>query len=580
VELRCLGGDIEGGEQEESANIEREPEATPLNSSVAPISGNPASIHSLDENNSEIHYSQLLGTWATMPTPEASASTNRAGGVPTDVAKSDVIDRSTASSTPRSRFHRYWAYAVIIAVFTIIAIVLAVSLSSNGSSSSTSPSSTEDDKFRNNDEDEMSTFSSISPSTMTPEPTLVSSSSTPTIVASTTDDPTSLVSSTLEPTTISAGPGEFKFTAADGATGHQFGWAVGLSGNTAVISANRDEENGVQSGSVYVFVISGSTWTQEAKLTASDGKGEDQFGFSVAIEGDTVVVGAWNVDTNRGGTYIYVRSGTAWTEQAKLVNSDSSDDNMGESVAISNDTVVVGASVYDSFRGSVYVFVRSGSMWTEQVKLTASDGTQNDYFGVGVAISDDTIVIGAYNRNENGFASGSAYIYSRSGSDWTEQAKLIPSDGDSFDRYGRSVAIDFDTAVIAAENDDDSGRDSGSVYIYIREGSEWTEQAKLVASDGAIGDSFGKSVAASGDLVVIGSSRDDDDGLSSGSAYAYARSGVTWSPKEKFVAPDASRGDYFGRSVALDGGKTVIGAHWDEDKGYRSGSAYFIDIRQ
>jgi hypothetical protein len=266
----------------------------------------------------------------------------------------------------------------------------------------------------------------------------------------------------------------------------------------------------------------------EVKITAGDGAAYDLFGYSVAISGDYAVVGAhWDDDAGSwsGSAHIFKRDGTAWTEQAKITASDgAADDRFGGSVAISGDYAVVGARGDDdagSASGSAHIFKRDGTAWTQEDKITASDGAEGDNFGWSVAISGDYAVVGAYYDDDAGWQSGSAYIFKRDGTAWTEQAKINASDGVGSDNFGWSVAISGDYAVAGARGDDDAGSASGSAYIFKRDGTTWIEQAKITASDGATSDNFGYSVAISGDYAVAGAYYDDDAGYNSGSAYIY-----------------------------------------------------------
>ena len=275
---------------------------------------------------------------------------------------------------------------------------------------------------------------------------------------------------------------------------------------------------------------------------------------------------------------MYVRSNGVWSEQAKLTASDgASGDEFGYSVSIDGDTAVIGA-LHDRqwlrSSGSAYVYVRSNGVWSEQAKLTASDGAENDRFGYSVSIDGDTAVIGAISDEDNGHNSGSAYVYVRSNGVWSEQAKLTASDGASSDDFGLSASIDGDTAVIGAYGDDDNGSNSGSAYVYVRSNGVWSEQAKLTASDGASSDEFGRSVSIDGDTALIGANADDDNGSNSGSAYVYVRSNGVWSEQQKLTASDGASGDYFGISVSIAGDTAVIGARLDDDNGSNSGSAY------
>jgi len=252
-----------------------------------------------------------------------------------------------------------------------------------------------------------------------------------------------------------------KLTASDGVLYDHFGISVAISGNTVVVGAGGW-------GAAYIFVRSGTTWTQQQKLIASDGAVGDLFGDSVAISWDTVVVGApspYYPYPGQGAAYVFVRSGTTWTQQQKLTASDSEPyDQFGASVAISGDTVVVGRPDYGAM-GAAYVFVRSGTTWTQQQKLTASDGKVYDFLGYTIAISGNTMVIGApiSNIGANTYQ-GAAYVFARSGTTWTQQQKLTASDGGFNHWFGTSVAISADKVVVGAIGVDYG---SGAAYVFV-----------------------------------------------------------------------------------------------------------------
>ncbi len=380
-----------------------------------------------------------------------------------------------------------------------------------------------------------------------------------------------------------------KLLAGDGAPDDFFGYSVALSGDTALIGAFKDDDGvmGVDAGSAYVFTRAGNTWRQQAKLTAIDGAANDTFGGNVALSGDTAVIGAIRDDDkgdNSGSAYVFIRSGSAWSQQAKLTAADTAaGDAFGQSIALSGDTVVVGAPHDDDKgddSGSVYVFTRAGTAWSQQAKLTAADGAEGDVFGIDVALSGDTILVGADLNDEKALNAGAVYVYTRSGSGWRQQAKLTAADGAETDIFGVRVALSGDTALISARRDDDDvmGVDAGSAYIFIRTGTTWRQQAKLTAPDGAADDRFGRSVALAGDTAVIGAMFQDDNGDNSGSAYVFTRAGNIWSHQTKLTAADGAADDVFGWSVALSGDTAVIGATRNDDKGNDSGSAYIFDI--
>jgi predicted amidohydrolase len=372
-----------------------------------------------------------------------------------------------------------------------------------------------------------------------------------------------------------------KLVPIDGAASDFFGTSVSISGDTIVVGSRGDDDKGSNSGSAYVFVRNGSTWTQQAKLLASDGAASDFFGRSVSISGDTIIVGAEGDDdkgSGSGSAYVFVRNGSTWTQQAKLLASDgAASDKFGTSVSVSGDTIVVGSTDDDdkgSNSGSAYVFVRNGSTWTQQAKLVPIDGAGFDNFGNSVSVSGDTIVVGSLYDDDKGSSSGSAYVFVRSGSEWTQQAKLLASDGARDDYFGTSVSVSGDTIIVGSNWDDDKGSASGSAYVFVRSGSTWTQQAKLVPIDGAASDYFGTSVSVSGDTIVVGAYGDDDKGSGSGSAYVFVRNGSTWTQQAKLLASDGTINDYFGTSVSVSGDTIIVGSNYDDDKGSDSGSAY------
>lgn len=316
--------------------------------------------------------------------------------------------------------------------------------------------------------------------------------------------------------------GQATVTANDGAALDGFGAALALDGDTLVVGASSAVIDGVATGAAYVFVRQGTTWSQQQKLVASDRMLSDSFGYSVAIDGDTVVAGAafGGGFGHPGAAYVFTRSGTTWTEQSKLTASDgqSVPELFGNAVDVEGDTIAVGAVFDDIFRGAVYVFARSGTTWNETAKLVASDATVSEAFGVDLDLSGDTLLVG--DPQQGIFAVGAAYVFVRNGSGWTEQAKLVSSDGLTYVRFGQRVALRGDTAVVAARDADQMG----AVYVYERRGAIWTQSQKLGASDAARDDDFGRSVELDGDHLAVGAPLDEGAVLNSGSVYVYQRS--------------------------------------------------------
>ena len=346
---------------------------------------------------------------------------------------------------------------------------------------------------------------------------------------------------------------------------------------------------GYNFGNARLSEIHPSRWQEheQAKLIASDGVSGDYFGRSVAISGGYIIVGAFGDDsrgTDSGSAYIFGLNGancSDWDHHFKLIASDGTgDDRFGQSVSISGGYAIIGASGDDDSgmnSGSAYIFKYNVARWSEQAKLVALDGAGGDWFGYSVSISGDYAIIGASGDEDNGSDSGSAYIFKRDGESWNEQIKLNASDGAAYDHFGISVSMSGSYAIVGAEYDDDNGiNNSGSAYIFRYDGESWSEQAKLTASDGAVGDCFGYSVSISGDYAIVGAVHDDDNGDSSGSAYIFKLCGESWSEHVKLTASDGNYGDRFGNSVSTSGAYAIIGAYADGDNGDLSGSAYIF----
>jgi alpha-tubulin suppressor-like RCC1 family protein len=391
-----------------------------------------------------------------------------------------------------------------------------------------------------------------------------------------------------------------KLLASDGAAEDQFGHSVAIWGDTVVVGARGpDLGRPADQGSAYLFARNqggADNWGQVIKLTASDGAADDWFGESVAIWGDTVVVGASRADiggkAEQGSAYVFARNqggANHWGQVSKLTASDgAAGDYFGESVAICDDTVVVGAPVDDSWHGSAYLFARNqGGVdhWGQIEKLTATDGGGLLEFGLSVAIWEDTVVVGAYGDDIGSNADqGSAYVFGRNqgGVDnWGQIIQLTASDGAAGDNFGESVAICGDTVVVGALWDDiGSNPGQGSAYLFARNqggADHWGQVSKLTAADGAADNVFGDSVAIWGDAVVVGAGRHNGY---RGSAYLFARNeggADHWGEVAQLTASDGAAGDEFGESVAI-WGDTVVGGACRDDTGSNEeqGSAYLF----
>jgi hypothetical protein len=439
--------------------------------------------------------------------------------------------------------------------------------------------------------------------------------------------------------------------------GDFFGWAVAISGNTAVVSSReagndptrinsyQANNSGNKTGAAYVFTRSGDSWSLQATLKASNAEPGDTFGFDVAISGDTLVVGAEKEDssatgvngdqndnsaTDSGAAYVFVRNGTTWSQQAYIKASNTGEnDHFARSVAIDGDTLVVAASGEQSNAtgingdqtdnslnkaGAVYVFTRSGTQWSQQAYLKASNPDAQDKFGFVLGISGDTLVVTAEQESSNATGingdqnnnlapfSGAAYVFTRAGTTWSQQAYIKASNTDSADEFGRTGAsISGNTLVVGAphedskatgidgDQDDNSAPSSGAVYVYTRSGTEWSQQAYLKASNTDDEDLFGYSVALSGDSLVVGAWRAVSG---AGAAYLFTRNGTMWSQQDYLKASNTEADDNFGNAVAISGHTVVVaaivedssatGVNGDQsnNSAENSGAAYVFDTTQ
>ncbi|MGD0573090.1 MAG: hypothetical protein ABSB11_08735 [Sedimentisphaerales bacterium] len=371
-----------------------------------------------------------------------------------------------------------------------------------------------------------------------------------------------------------------KFSPSDTNAGDNFGSSVAIDGNIAIAGAYLNDSRGADCGAAYVYEFSGSQWIQKQKLVPSDGAVGDKFGKSVAIQGDTIVVGSYYDDNINGSAYVFSNSGGVWTERQKIVAPDAATgDRFGCSVAIDNNTIVVGAYGDDGFAGSASVFVLAGSSWVFQQKLTASDAESDDIFGCSVAIDDNTIIIGASNDDHSGNAdAGSAYLYERQGTTWLEKKILRASDNGPYHHFGYSVAIDGNSAVVGAyEGNSDVVVGSGAAYVFAQINANWVESQKLFdTNDPYYGDDFGFTVAIKNDTILAGCPYDFVNGNMAGSVFEFVRTDTNWVQSDQLAACDANTNDKFGSSLALSGRQTIIGAPNNFNNNKSTGSAYIF----
>ncbi|MEM9865075.1 MAG: integrin, partial [Myxococcota bacterium] len=351
-------------------------------------------------------------------------------------------------------------------------------------------------------------------------------------------------------------------------SGDLFGVSLARDGNTRAVGARLEGSSAMgvnpdgqfsnsapESGAVYVFVRSGDAWSQQAYIKASNTDARDEFGTSVALDGDTLVVGA-----------------TGEASRAMGVNPPTTSNITGE---LSNRL---------STSGAVYVYQRTGNRWTQEAYIKASDPGAGDEFGRSVAIDGGTLAVGAHLAGAGG--RGAAHVFTRAGRTWREQAVLSAADGDFSDRFGESIALDGDTLVVGAPEEDSSvgginprarderARNAGAVYVFVRSGSSWTEQAYIKASNPDGADIFGQLVALNGDTLVVSAyfERSDATGVNpargqannsadgAGAVYVFVRSRGAWSQQAYIKASNTEGDDQFGRAIALEGDTLAVGA--------------------
>jgi hypothetical protein len=339
-----------------------------------------------------------------------------------------------------------------------------------------------------------------------------------------------------------------------------FGVALALSADELLVGtpqANVGSEP--DTGAVYAYARQGGDWVAHETILASPPAYFDGFGTALARSGDALLIGGPRASEplSPGAVFVFERPQAEWTETQRVNAIDGSGDWFGSSIDLEGERMVVGAYEDDlaigEGAGSAYVFRRSGTSWSLEQKLVAPDALADDSLGTSVSISGDTVATGAARDDTTaGMDAGSVRVFLWTGSVWALQATLTASDGAAEDRFGNSVAVDGDVMAVGAPVHDTH---TGAAYIFVRTGGVWAQQQKLVASDGALGDQFGASVALAGDVLVVGAPGDEGD---EGSAYVFTRSGSTWTQAQKLTAPDAGFVAQFGIAVGLSGDLVTV----------------------
>lgn len=359
-----------------------------------------------------------------------------------------------------------------------------------------------------------------------------------------------------------------KLVAGDAAELDEFGYSVSVAQNLAIVGGYGES---AFAGAAYVFVHNGQSWVQEQKLTSDSPTAGDAFGWSVSVAGDRAVVGAYAADGYRGAAYVFVHNPDGWALEQKLVAASGVElDQFGWSVSLHGEYVLIGAYGRDEERGAAHVFGKAAEGWVQTEVLTAADAEPGDHLGYSVSLGDAVALVGAPADDEY---QGAAYVFTRQGEAWREQRKLGLRDEQVVDvaQFGTSVAIAGDRAVIGAHWADDF---VGAAYVYHRDDREWTLEQKLVATEGLQGDRFGNAVSFDGDLALIGAVGSDSN---RGAAYVFRLASGSWLQEQRLTASDGVTLDLFALSVSLDHGHALIGANYNDQL---RGAAYDFALGQ
>ena len=361
-----------------------------------------------------------------------------------------------------------------------------------------------------------------------------------------------------------------------------FGIDVALAGDTAVVGSPYNSSS--TPGEARVFVRGVSGWSLQATLTPSN-PADTWFGSSVAIEGERIVVGARGALGSGpgvvGALYVFERSGTQWTESARITGTGTTvDEVLGFSVALQGDTIACGAPRDPHYgAGAAYVFVHGLNGWTQQARFEPNDGEGFDYFGFDLALDGNRIAVGAHSDNHPTAANGgSVYIFERSGSTWSQVNKIVPADNRSNDLFGSALDLEGDTLVVGAPADDHGAvMDSGSLYVFTHGLLGWTQAQKVASISGQDSDAFGASVDLEGARLLVGEYYGANYAASSaGAAYLLERSGATFGVTFELTATSAEQWAGFGSGVALDGERALVAAYEDDSlaTGNNTGAVY------
>ncbi|MBN1296476.1 hypothetical protein JXA80_06825, partial [bacterium] len=346
--------------------------------------------------------------------------------------------------------------------------------------------------------------------------------------------------------------------------------------------AQEDDDMGDRSGSAYIFIWEADHWSEDTKLVAPDGTPGSQFGYSVAIAGDYVIVGAFR-DTEHGNqagaAYIWKRVGTTWQYVQKLQPTiPEANSEFGNAVALTGDYAVVcahRAQHLGNMTGAVYVFERNGSQWIQDAKIVEDSLSPSGFFGCDAAISGNNLIVGANKDATSGFLSGAAYVYLHDGVNWNLQQKLLPSDMMDNIGFGKSVAIDSNCAIIGAPVADGLAPDTGAAYVFYSSAGSWTQTQKLSSDPPSPDEGFGWAVDLCDGYIAVGAPWFSSQTVNfAGKMVVFTESGSAWLGGQGFTASDLNVNAQLGMSVSVQMDEAIGGAYGAEHEGSFTGAAY------
>ena len=370
-----------------------------------------------------------------------------------------------------------------------------------------------------------------------------------------------------------------KLLAADAAQYDYFGLSVAVKGDTAIVGAYGKSDLARNAGAAYVFTRNAGSWTQQARLGTSTPLIDAYLGATVATNGSYTAAGApyASVGAQNDGV-VYLFSNATWQQQTILLPNDPDLlSQFGSALAINNNTLFVGAPMHDSFgvnAGAVYVFAFDGLSWVQRQKLIGADTVPGDRFGSALALNDNWLAVSAPLHSSPGGPGGAVYLFQFDGVSWVQRYKVGAPDTIAGDRFGSALALDDGWLAVSAPLHRFVGSASGAVYLFEFNGTAWAQRQKLVASDTAGSDQFGSALALENRRLVVGAPLHNSNGPASGAVYIFERATTTWIERAKLIGSDTNAGDRLGGSISIDGNTILVGAYGDTAAGPATGAAY------